>query len=638
MNRIILLLSAIALVLLLGMSIATAADPIFVPGPTVAVPLSANNSGFTWGDVNGDGILDVFTRQNNIMLNSITSFTQLTTANLPLGGDACGVGFADFNGDGVLDVFEVAQTSWNTQVWTQSAGVFSQLTTGAGDLATAGGNTSSFGAIAAADINHSNYLSLAWAGQPGGATIPAGGNSVAAAGGIWLLKGGASGFTNIGNGSTVANRGIDTSRSFESWNISFLDANNDGYPDLLVPSFRNGFSRVDSGSYGTARKGTILYMNDGTGKFFVPTATTLGRPIWAIDSLKLNAAKTADSLIFASQHADTGIIVDDTVRHFEALSETFGDFNSDGIFDLLLASNGANNIDAGGNFVNVVILYGKGDGTFTYKWNASTDLPMPSTGIPSAYVRGWKVGDYNNDGFLDILATDNGGTNVLFKNNGNGTFTNVTSTAGLTSAGIQMRGAAFVDYNNDGLLDIYSLTGTGSTLLKSNANGNTNKWIGFKPIGTGNNKSAIGAIFKVYSASSATPQIRRINSEADCDGSGGDLWANFGLGAATKVDSLQVIWPDGTQQSFVMGAANNALAVNTYYTIQEGSVIPAAPVITRPSWAAGDTTLSNTDTLKWNAGTSGTGATTYNVQVATNASFSSIAKTVSAVSGTEVQY
>ena len=60
-------------------------------------------------------------------------------------------------------------------------------------------------------------------------------------GGIWLLKGGASGFTDIGKGATAANLGIDTCKSFESWDVRFFDANNDGYEDLLMPSFRNGF-------------------------------------------------------------------------------------------------------------------------------------------------------------------------------------------------------------------------------------------------------------------------------------------------------------------------------------------------------------------------------------------------------------
>jgi len=59
-------------------------------------------------------------------------------------------------------------------------------------------------------------------------------------------------------------------------------------------------------------------LNDGTGKFYVPTAATLGR---TINSMVRSGA--------VSTTADTGIIVDDTVRHFAAIGEQWGDLNND---------------------------------------------------------------------------------------------------------------------------------------------------------------------------------------------------------------------------------------------------------------------------------------------------------------------
>ena len=179
--------------------------------------------------------------------------------------------------------------------------------------------------------------------------------------------------------------------------------------------------------------------------------------------------------------------MDDTVRHFAAIGFTVGDFNNDGINDVVFGSNGADNRDGTGNYVDVVILYGKGDGTFTYKWNNTLGV-VAANGLPNAYIRGWNAGDYNNDGWEDILTCD--GTNTVLRNNGNGTFTNVTALDAIT--GIQFRAAGFVDYNNDGFLDIYSFTGGTSTLLKNN--GNSNHWIGFKPVGMGHNRSAIGPL------------------------------------------------------------------------------------------------------------------------------------------------
>ena len=65
---------------------------------------------------------------------------------------------------------------------------------------------------------------------------------------------------------------------------------------------------------------------------------------------------------------------------------------------------------------------------------------------------GVAAGDYDNDGYIDLYVT-NYGHNVLYHNNGNGTFTDVTSTAGVASSGWSTS-AAFIDYDRDGLLDL----------------------------------------------------------------------------------------------------------------------------------------------------------------------------------------
>jgi hypothetical protein len=607
------------ILLLLAMSTMTAQEVAFGPGPTIAIPLQANNSGFAWGDVNKDGNLDVLFRQNNLMLNvQNTSFVQLTSAGLPAGQDATGMAFADFNGDGYLDVLEAAQGAWTPSILIDSAGVMFSPMTGTGDLATAGG--ASFGAfigMAATDIDHSNYLSLAYAGQPSTGVLPGNNNPTTPGGGVWLLKGGASGFTNAGRGALAANLSIDTSLTFESWDVRFLDANNDGYPDLLMPSIRGGFSTIDTGSSGS-RKGCVLYVNDGTGKFIVPTSATIpGNPtIYSVG---------AGGVV--STTADTGIIVDDTVRHFTAIGEQWGDLNNDGIPDLFLNGlGGSDNISGNGNFVADVILYGKGDGTFTYRWDGVNIVA--NNGITqNTAQRAISIGDYNNDGLQDIYTCATFGPAFLYRNNGDGTFTNQQVADNVSTNG--SRGGQFVDYNSDGFLDIFQYT-SGTTLLQKNF-GNTNKWIGFIPQGTGHNVSAIGAKFTVYASTAGagkTLQARYIKAEAGSAGMGGELRALFGLGSATKVDSLQVAWPDGQKQTFILGAANNTIALNAYYLIQEGSVIPSTPVTIRPSWAANDTSLSSTDTLMWHAAVSGAGTTTYQVQVASNASFTSIARAV----------
>jgi len=271
------------------------------------------------------------------------------------------------------------------------------------------------------------------------------------------------------SGAAVSSAAIDTSLSYESWDVRFFDANNDGYQDLLMPSFRNGFSRIDTGSSGP-RKGCVLFLNDGTGKFVIPTAATLGRPIYSIGAGNV-----------ASTVGDTGIIVDDTVRHFAAIGEQWGDLNNDGIEDLILNGlNATDNIDGNGNYVADVILYGKGDGTFTYKWDG-VHVVANNQIVQSTGQRAISIGDYNNDGLADIYTCLNGGAQHLYKNNGDGTFTDVATADLLTANG--GRAGQLVDYNNDGFLDVFIYTGGAASLFKNN--GNTNKWIGIKPMRMG---------------------------------------------------------------------------------------------------------------------------------------------------------
>ena len=73
----------------------------------------------------------------------------------------------------------------------------------------------------------------------------------------------------------------------------------------------------------------------------------------------------------------------------------------------------------------------------------------------TGYSYGVTVGDYNNDGFEDLFITY-WGQNLLYRNNGDGTFTDVTKEAGLLDAQARFgSGCAFVDYDRDGNLDLF---------------------------------------------------------------------------------------------------------------------------------------------------------------------------------------
>ncbi len=136
------------------------------------------------------------------------------------------------------------------------------------------------------------------------------------------------------------------------------------------------------------------------------------------------------------------------------LVETLGggvalfDYNNDGLLDVFLVNGSSFEILANASLPRTSsrLFRNNGDGTFT-------DVTRESGLINQGWGVGVTVGDYDNDGHRDVFIT-NFGTNALFHNNGNGTFTNVTREAGL-EGGNWSTGCAWGDYDRDGRLDLY---------------------------------------------------------------------------------------------------------------------------------------------------------------------------------------
>ena len=123
------------------------------------------------------------------------------------------------------------------------------------------------------------------------------------------------------------------------------------------------------------------------------------------------------------------------------------DYDRDGWPDIYFTN--AQNIDMAlhKQKARSALFHNNHDGTFT----DVTD--KAGVGYP-CWAMGAVVGDYNNDGWPDLLVTCLGGV-VLYRNNGDGTFTDVTRSAGLGDDHMWATGAAFGDYDNDGWTDLF---------------------------------------------------------------------------------------------------------------------------------------------------------------------------------------
>ncbi|MBI3682243.1 MAG: CRTAC1 family protein [Acidobacteria bacterium] len=132
------------------------------------------------------------------------------------------------------------------------------------------------------------------------------------------------------------------------------------------------------------------------------------------------------------------------------------DYNNDGLLDIFLVNSGklddpqkppANFARREPAYWNRLYRQNR-DGSFT---DVTAAAGLSQAG--NDYGMGVAVGDYNNDGFPDIYVT-NYGRNILYRNNGNGAFTDVTGEAGVAAGGWSVS-AGFLDYDNDGRLDLF---------------------------------------------------------------------------------------------------------------------------------------------------------------------------------------
>jgi hypothetical protein len=193
---------------------------------------------------------------------------------------------------------------------------------------------------------------------------------------------------------------------------------------------------------------------------------------------------------------------------------------------------------------------------------------------------GWGTGfvDFVNDGWLDIFEVNGhvypqmdyvkGGAGykqpvVLYRNNRDRTFEDITALSGLDKLPPQSRrGAAFGDINNDGKVDILILNVGQPPTLLLNRTKTSNHAVLFKLVGTRSNKAAIGA--RVTVTAGGMVQFSEVRSGTSYL-SQNDLRLHFGLGKETTMPSVEVSWPSGKKEVY------KDLAADFIYTIVEDS-------------------------------------------------------------------
>ena len=148
-----------------------------------------------------------------------------------------------------------------------------------------------------------------------------------------------------------------------------------------------------------------------------------------------------------------------TFRHDNAASpekyliETMGsgcgciDYDQNGLLDLYLVNGAATRVYTPKQSLRSALYRNNGDGTFT------DVTEKAGVGAEGLFGMGVAVGDYDNDGFPDLLVLGYGRC-ILYHNNGNGTFSDVTAHAGVENSGRWASSAAWFDYDNDGRLDL----------------------------------------------------------------------------------------------------------------------------------------------------------------------------------------
>lgn len=453
---------------------------------------------------------------------------------------AMGGAVGDINNDGWPDMY-VTCLGANVLYRNNGDGTFSDVAKAAGvddKRWSAGASFGDFDADGWLDLMVTNYVDFRLDDLPKfgqGATCQFRGLPVQC--GPRGLKGaGDSLYRNLGDGTFAdvsKSAGVEDASGHYGLGVTWSDFNNDGRLDIFVANDATP---------------NHLYRNDGGGKF-TDVAFTSGTAVSA------DGAEQACMGVAVGDYMHSGrfsIFVTNFADEYYTLYRNDGDMQfSDVAYQSRVA-------------VPSLPYVGWGTGFFDFDDDGWVDLlavnghvyPQVDTLSAGARYRQPKL---------------------LYMNRRDGTFCDASEQAGPALRELRSsRGAAFGDLNNDGRVDVVVADVGGSPMVLKNA-GTKNNWIGLELAGAKGNRLAIGA--RVTVTSGDLVQVEEVRSGGSYL-SQNDLRLHFGLGERAKVDSVEIRWPSGKKESL------KDLAAGNYYTVLEGEgVVPAERI--RPKRAAG---------------------------------------------------
>ena len=222
---------------------------------------------------------------------------------------------------------------------------------------------------------------------------------------------------------------------------------------------------------------------------------------------------------------------------------TVGDYDNDGDIDLFLATDGETSHQ---------LYRNRGDGTFapdTRSYDAAINAAKGVSGLDAHFL------DYDNDGFLDLwligTPKEGDGRSVfLFRNDGTGRFIDASN---LLPEAIRSGGDGTVDdYDNDGDLDLFLIDSDGKVVALRNEGGDQNSWLQVKleGVNAGNNKNNIDGIgAKVELKAGELYQMKYVTNPI----------THFGLGEEKQADVLRVVWTNGVPQNVITPQSNQRI-------------------------------------------------------------------------------